>query len=86
MSDVKTCDICECYGRDKKRQEDVRCDKLFTSNVSIKITLCKAHSIELFKKGQIPFLLDHRDILNSKSNDQKVTTMLSEVMKMNKVL
>lgn len=79
------CTICEHYGDDKEATE---AGSLYDDAQTVKILLCRTHAVELFKNGQIKFLLNHAKILSSvlDSNHPKFIDLLQSNYKKNKYL
>ena len=75
MEKVKACTICKHLG--KIRKESIDLDASFLYNVidnpaSIKIRLCRSHSVELFKLGQKKFLINHKQIMYDLVNSDEM--------------
>lgn len=64
MSKARECTICKHYGRKFLVSEELDRAQIYDdTGAPIAISLCKSHSVELFKKGQKTFLLSHYKIL-----------------------
>ena len=64
MAKKRECTICKHYGRKSPENDDLERTQVYDETGSpVPIHLCKAHGVELFKKGQKHFLLSHYKIL-----------------------
>lgn len=64
MAKKRECTICKHYGRKSPESDDLERTQVYDeTGAPVPINLCKAHSVELFKKGQKNFLLSHYKIL-----------------------
>jgi hypothetical protein len=53
------CPICKFHGRLKKGDSS---GIIFQKGRDIRLSICYVHSVELFRKGQMEFLLNHKDV------------------------
>lgn len=66
MEKVKACTICKHLGKITAESSELEASFLYNdieNPATIKIRLCRSHSVELFKLGQKKFLINHKQIL-----------------------
>jgi len=75
MEKVKACTICKHLGKVTEESRDLDASFLYNdidNPASIKIRLCRSHSVELFKLGQKRFLINHKQILHDLVNSDEM--------------
>lgn len=84
MAKKRECTICKHYGRKTPDDGMLERTQVYDETGSpVPIMLCKAHSVELFKKGQKKFLLSHYKILVDlvASDEPKFLEILEKTIK-----
>lgn len=86
MAKKRECTICKHYGRKTPDGDDLERTQVYDeTGTPVPIKLCKAHGVELFKKGQKNFLLSHYKILIDLvgSDEPKFLEVLERTIKKN---
>lgn len=86
MGKKKECTICKHYGRPTPDDAQLDRTQIYDeTGTAVPIYLCKAHSVDLFKKGQKNFLLEHYKILVDlvDSDEPKFLEVLEKTIKKN---
>jgi hypothetical protein len=75
MGKIKACTICKHLGKNVAESTELEASFLYNdieNPASVKIRLCRAHSVQLFKLGQKKFLLHHKQILYDLVNSDEM--------------
>ncbi len=88
MATTRECTICKHIGERTTEQEELETGFLYntvTHPEKVRIRLCRAHSVELFKVGQKKFLLKHHTILHDlvNSDEMEFIKLLDKVVRKN---
>ncbi len=83
---AKECTICKHYGKKTDDENSLERATIFDEvGTPVTITLCRVHSVELFKMGQKKFMVSHYQILVDiiSSDETKFLEILEKTVKSN---
>jgi len=88
MAATKECTICKHNGERSSDLGELEAGFLYNDidhPATIRIRLCRSHSVELFKIGQKKFLLEYHSILHDlvNSDEMEFIKLLDRVVKKN---
>ena len=88
MAETKECTICKHIGKRSSELGDLEAGFLYNDvdhPTTIRIRLCRSHSVDLFKVGQKKFLINHHHILSDlvNSDEMEFVRLLDRVVRKN---
>jgi hypothetical protein len=82
----RECTICKHYGEETDTSKEIEKSIIYDeSSTPYAVTLCRKHSVELFKLGQRRFMLEHYRILTDliSSDEMKFIEILQKTVQAN---